>query len=102
MWDTEILGSVWFLLVVGLLLGMVMGSFTTMLAYRLPRGISIVSPPSHCPSCKTRLTPRDLVPIFSWLINGGKCRHCGSEIGAKYLIIEIAITLSCVAAILSF
>lgn len=77
----------------GLLVGPVLGSFTTMLAYRLPRGFSIVRPPSHCPSCRARLGPRDLVPLLSWLFSKGACRHCGAKIGARYPLIELAVAL---------
>lgn len=85
--------ALWFRILVGIVVGMILGSFTTMLAYRLPRKISIVQPPSTCPSCQTRLGVRDLVPIFSWAISNGKCRHCGSKIGARYLWIELAVTV---------
>lgn len=77
---------------IGLVLGLVLGSFTTMLAYRLPRGQSIVAPPSNCPTCQTRLGPRDLVPVFSYWLNKGRCRHCSARIGARYLLIELATT----------
>lgn len=92
----ETFNILWFKVITGTTIGLVLGSFATMLAYRLPRGISIISPPSHCPHCKARLTPRDLIPVFSWLINKGNCRHCGHKIGTRYLMIEIIITLVCV------
>ncbi|MGE0108753.1 MAG: prepilin peptidase [Bdellovibrionales bacterium] len=84
--------NIYFLIFSGLLIGMVLGSFTTMLCYRVPRKMDIVFLPSHCPSCKTRLGVRDLVPIFSWLFCKGKCRHCGAQIGTRYIIIEIIVT----------
>lgn len=83
----------WFRTAIGVTIGLIFGSFATMLTYRLPRGISIISPPSHCPKCKARLTPRDLIPVFSWIANRGKCRHCLSPIGKRYLIIELVVTL---------
>ena len=80
--------EVWFRAVVGLTLGLVLGSFLTMLTYRLPRGLSIVSPPSSCPSCKTRLKPRDLIPVLSWAINQGRCRFCQTPMSWRYVLIE--------------
>ncbi len=85
-------------LFVGTLIGLVLGSFTTMLSYRLPRTMSIIAPPSTCPSCGTRLTPRDLIPVVSWLIGRGRCRHCGAPIGARYVMIELVTTVAIAAA----
>lgn len=85
-------------LFVGTLIGLVLGSFTTMLSYRLPRRLSIVSPPSTCPSCGARLMPRDLIPVFSWLIGRGRCRHCTAPIGARYMVIELSTTMAVAAA----
>ncbi|HET6378988.1 MAG TPA: prepilin peptidase [Methylocella sp.] len=84
--------------IAGLLTGLILGSFTTMLSYRLPRGLSIIWPGSHCPSCKTRLRPIDLLPVLSWVLQRGRCRHCGAPIGWRYLLIEIAVTLAVIAA----
>lgn len=82
-----------FLITSGVLIGFVLGSFITMLSYRLPRGMSFVLPPSRCPSCNTRLGLSDLVPVFSWLLSGGKCRHCKAPIGGRYVMIEIITAL---------
>jgi len=82
----------WFRLLAGLLVGLALGSFTTMLSYRAPRNISIVRPPSHCPKCHTPLKARDLVPLFSWLLARGKCRACGAPIGLRYVLIELVTT----------
>lgn len=82
----------------GFVLGAVFGSFGTMLAYRLPRGLSIVRPRSHCTSCGTTLKPLDMVPIFSWLAFRGRCRHCGTAIGARYVAIELAVSIACAIA----
>lgn len=68
--------------------GLVFGSFVTALSYRLPRGLSIARGRSMCPACETPLTPRDLVPVFSWLLHRGRCRHCGTRISARYPAIE--------------
>ncbi|MDD4617013.1 MAG: prepilin peptidase [Alphaproteobacteria bacterium] len=82
-------------LLFGFLIGSVLGSFATMLTYRLPRKLSIVTPRSHCPSCKTTLGVRDLVPVFSGIASKGKCRHCGAEIGTRYIKIELLLSFSC-------
>ncbi len=90
--------AMWFHILTGLLVGLALGSFVTMLSYRAPRRISIVMPPSYCPKCHTPLKPRDLVPVFSWMAEGGKCRHCGAPVSVRYMIIELVTALSCTAA----
>ena len=66
------------------LLGLVLGSFVTMLSWRLPRGLNPAGTHSHCPKCGHDLGLRDLVPLLSWLSSGGRCRHCGAAIGWRY------------------
>jgi len=85
--------AMWFRCAVGFIIGMIFGSFGTMLWYRVPRGLSIVSPRSYCPKCKTPLAAADLLPLFSWLWTRGKCRHCGTSIGRQYLLIELAVSI---------
>ncbi len=51
----------------------------------------MVSPPSHCPACGTPLGPVDLVPVLSWVVLRGRCRHCGARISARYPLIELAV-----------
>ncbi len=87
--------SAWFLFVLGCLIGAVLGSFGTVLAYRIPRGESIVIPRSHCPLCGTFLTARELVPIFSWLLYKGRCRTCAAPISCRYPLIEGITALAC-------
>jgi leader peptidase (prepilin peptidase)/N-methyltransferase len=70
------------------IVGAVFGSFGNVLIHRLPIGASIVSPPSHCPSCRTPIAPWDNVPIVSFLALNGRCRHCGAPIPVRYLIVE--------------
>ncbi len=69
--------------------GAVIGSFLNVCIYRLPQGKSIVSPPSACGSCGHRLSAIDLVPIFSWVLLRGKCRHCGERVSARYAVVEL-------------
>ena len=85
--------AVWFRLIIGAVFGAIVGSFMTMLVYRLPRGKSIVLPRSACPRCGHVLGLRDLVPLLSWITSGGKCRHCGAAIGWRYLLIEIGFAV---------
>lgn len=71
-------------------MGLVIGSFLTVVVDRVPRGGSIMAPPSTCGSCDTRLTAPDLVPVVSWLALRGRCRHCGTPIGVEPIVIEVA------------
>ncbi|MFZ5754398.1 MAG: prepilin peptidase [Bacillota bacterium] len=73
--------------------GLIFGSFLNVLIYRLPRGENIAYPPSHCTSCNTKLKPRDLIPVFSFLFLGGKCRYCGEKIHWCYPVTEIVNAL---------
>jgi len=71
------------------ILGLVTGSFFNVCIYRLPRKESVVFPPSRCPLCQTRLTPRDLVPLFSYLWLKGRCRYCQGRISWRYPAVEL-------------
>src|SRR3954454_9806012 len=69
-------------------LGLVIGSFLNVVVWRVPRGESVVRPPSACPGCGTPIAPRDNIPVLSWLILRGKCRSCGTSISRRYPIVE--------------
>jgi leader peptidase (prepilin peptidase) / N-methyltransferase len=69
-------------------LGLCFGSFLNVCIYRLPLGLSVVSPRSACPECKEPIAFYDNVPVLSWLILGGRCRHCRTKITPRYLMIE--------------
>lgn len=84
------------------ILGTVFGSFFNVVGYRLPKGESIISPPSHCPNCKKRLKWYELFPIFSFIIQGGKCRKCHKKISWFYPIFETACGVLFVLAFVSF
>lgn len=71
------------------LFGLVIGSFLNVVIWRVPRKESVVAPPSHCPGCDTPIAPRDNVPLFSWLLLRGRCRHCGTSISIRYPLIEL-------------
>src|SRR5579872_841313 len=72
-------------------IGACIGSFLNVVVYRLPRGMSLISPPSHCPKCEARLAWYDNIPVFGWIFLRGKCRYCSEGISPRYPIIE-AIT----------
>lgn len=72
------------------LFGLVMGSAVTAIAWRVPREVSWVRGRSACPSCHTPLGPADLVPLLSFLLARGRCRHCGARIGWRYPLTELA------------
>jgi leader peptidase (prepilin peptidase)/N-methyltransferase len=80
----------WLRALVALPFGLVVGSFMTVAVHRLPRGESVVSPRSACPSCGTPIAPRDNVPVISWLLLRGRCRTCGEPISATYPLLELA------------
>ena len=74
--------------IVVFIFGITIGSFLNVCIYRIPLHESIVTAPSHCMTCGKKLKWYDMVPVFSWLVLGGKCRNCGSSISAQYLMIE--------------
>ncbi len=78
--------------------GLIVGSFLNVVAYRLPRGESVVFPASRCPSCETKIKPYDNVPVLSWLWLRGRCRSCHTSISARYPIVE-AITAALLVAV---
>ncbi len=82
-------------------LGAIVGSFLNVVAYRLPRRESLISPASHCPRCGTPLKPYDNVPIVSWLLLRGHCRSCGEPISARYPLVEALTAALCVGAVLT-
>ncbi|MDI3257080.1 MAG: prepilin peptidase [Kyrpidia sp.] len=83
----------WFNILVAVVAGMIAGSFLNVVAYRIPRGESIVFPPSRCPYCGHRIRARDLVPVVSWLWLRGRCRDCGAPISWQYPLVEGATGL---------
>jgi leader peptidase (prepilin peptidase)/N-methyltransferase len=72
------------------LVGLLIGSFLNVVVWRVPRGESVVSPPSHCPRCDTPIRPLDNVPVVSWLLLRGRCRTCRNHISARYPLVEAA------------
>lgn len=82
-----------FFLVASFAFGATLGSFLNVCIYRLPRDLSVVRPPSACPTCQTPIRWYDNVPVLGWLWLGGKCRACRAPISVRYPLIEAAIGL---------
>ena len=80
---------IWLGISISLIYGLVIGSFLNVCIYRLPEGQSVSNPPSHCPNCNTRLRGWDLVPLFSFLLLGRKCRYCHTPISWRYFTVEL-------------
>ena len=77
-----------FLIVFGALFGLVFGSFATVLAARVPWGESIGGR-SRCRSCAAQIAAYDNIPVLSWILLRGRCRHCGATIGIRYPLTEL-------------
>jgi leader peptidase (prepilin peptidase)/N-methyltransferase len=71
------------------LFGLAWGSFLNVVIYRLPRGLSLISPPSACPGCGRRIKAYDNIPVISYILLRGKCRACGLRISLVYPIVEL-------------
>jgi len=80
--------------------GLVLGSFVTVVAHRVPRGESIVGPRSRCPRCGAQIAAYDNVPLFSWLALRGRARCCGEAISPRYPLTELALGLLYAATVL--
>lgn len=74
-------------------LGLVIGSFVNVVAHRVPRGESVVSPPSACPGCRAPIRKRHNVPVVGWLMLRGRCYDCRLQISLRYPIVEAATGL---------
>lgn len=83
------------------LLGAVIGSFLNVVAYRLPRRESLVTPGSRCPGCQVAIKPYDNIPVLGWLLLRGRCRSCGARISPRYPLIEATCALLAVVVVLT-
>lgn len=89
-------------IIFSLLFGACFGSFATMASYRLPRNEDIFFKKSYCPKCGKSIGFFSLIPIFSWIFQGGKCSECKSKISIRYPIIEVITSLSFLLSYLIF
>ncbi|GAB2482293.1 prepilin peptidase [Jatrophihabitans fulvus] len=80
----------WFVAALTTLLGLLVGSFLNVVIHRVPRGESVVSPPSHCPRCDAGIKGRHNVPVLGWLVLRGRCASCALPISARYPLVEAA------------
>ncbi len=82
---------IWLIGTFGGLFGLVVGSFLNVVIWRVPRGESVVRPPSHCPQCDAKIRSRDNVPVVSWLLLRGKCHACRGTISVRYPLVELLV-----------
>src|ERR1051326_8467218 len=82
--------------------GSCVGSFLNVCIYRLPLGMSVVSPPSHCPQCKYSIPWWLNVPLVTWLSLRGKCRNCGAPISIRYFLVELLTGIMFMSSWLAF
>lgn len=75
------------------LLGSLIGSFANVVVHRLPKGESIAFPGSHCPACNHRLSPLELIPVISWVVQSGRCRSCRAPVSVRYPLIELIMAI---------
>lgn len=69
--------------------GSIVGSFLNVCIYRMPLGLSVVNPPSHCPHCKYSIPWYLNVPLLTWVVLQGKCKNCGAPIAPRYFLVEL-------------
>lgn len=79
----------WFLRGLAVAFGLIWGSFLNVVIYRLPREMSVVRPASHCPGCGKPIAAYDNIPVFSYVILGGKARCCGTRMSPRYPLVEL-------------
>lgn len=83
----------WVVTVVASLFGLVIGSFLNVCIHRIPRGLSVVHPPSRCGACGTTLRWYHNVPVVSWVVLGGRCGFCGARVSMQYPLVELVTGL---------
>src|SRR5580698_7086538 len=83
-------------------LGCIVGSFLNVCIHRMPLGLSIVSPPSHCPHCKYSIPWYLNIPLVTWLVLRGRCKNCGAPISPRYFVVELFTGLAFLSCWLKF
>jgi len=99
---SELLSSdllVWLLVLV---FGCCIGSFLNVVIHRVPRGLSVISPPSACPACGHRIRPWENVPVIGWVFLRGRCSSCSASIPIRYPLVELSAGLLAVASLFWF
>lgn len=84
------------------LFGLIFGSFLNVCIYRMPQGLSVVTPRSACPQCKTPIRAHDNIPVLSWILLRGRCRNCKAPISPRYAVVELLTAGLFVASVLRF
>ncbi|HUI57082.1 MAG TPA: prepilin peptidase [Bryobacteraceae bacterium] len=79
--------------IIALLFGLLIGSFLNVCIYRWPRDLSVVKPRSHCIACEKTIAWYDNIPVLSFVVLGGRCRHCQARISFRYPVVELATGL---------
>lgn len=82
--------SNFFMEILFFIIGLIFGSFANVCIYRIPNGLSVLSPNSFCPACKKRIKWYDNIPVLSYIILGGHCRNCGTKISVSYPLVELS------------
>src|SRR3954462_12959236 len=94
---------IWFVRAFAIAMGLAWGSFLNVVISRVPRGMSVVRPPSHCPACGKPVRAFDNVPVLGYLLLRGRARCCGAKMSPRYVIVELiggALSLAIVEAVL--
>ncbi len=87
MWLADV--PTWFLRAFAIAFGLIWGSFLNVVIYRVPRGMSVVRPPSHCPACDKPIAGWNNVPVLSWVLMRGRARCCGAPVSPRYPLVEL-------------
>lgn len=91
-----------YILFLTVVFGLVLGSFANCMAWRIVHGEKVSKGRSHCAVCGHPLSPGELIPLFSWLIQKGRCRHCGEKISIRYPLTEVICAVAFILVVLHY